>query len=158
MERCFKLHGYPNKNKGTYPKKFAAATTHTDDNINGKDFGLSSEQFTNLLSYIGKQTHKQPLHIDDTNDDEYPANAHVAGKTFFLSGFNGTQWIVDSGATDHMCGDLTCFFNLKNVSNNKQEIIKPDGSKHKVTKMCDIQLNQDLILKNFYMFLYFISI
>src|SRR5688572_24672183 len=54
IERCFKIHGYPNNNKGPTTKKYAAMA-HNEDNLNGKDFGLSSDQFTKLLSFLGKQ-------------------------------------------------------------------------------------------------------
>lgn len=56
IDRCFKIHGYLNKSKNSSSKKYAAVAHADDSNSpspNGNSFGLSQEQFTNLLSYLG---------------------------------------------------------------------------------------------------------
>ena len=146
IDRCFKLHGYPNKNKG---KKIVGTVLHANisDNNVGKNSGLTNEQFSNILSFLQKQHSKQDSHIDESSDVECTAN--LAGKSFLVSGRNAIQWIVDSGATDHMCGNIHYFFNIKNVPTSKQEIIIPDGTKHTVTKMGDIRLTKKKKFKCF---------
>lgn len=59
IERCFKIHGYPGKNKTTQTRKYAAAA-HSDaleildENNKGKQYGMNSEQFSKLLNFLGK--------------------------------------------------------------------------------------------------------
>lgn len=104
-------------------------------------FGLSTEQFTNLLSYLGKRDHTE----DNT---EIGNTANLAGTYCLLSSLNTSRWIVDSGATTHICNDINLFSNIKDISHSKHYITIPDGSKHKVTKHGTVKIHENLVLKN----------
>ena len=128
INRCFKIHGYPNKSKNSSSKKYAVVAHADNSNSpspNGNSFGLSQEQFTNILPYFGKKDSSPDRTIDDHLDVDSSIN--LAG-TCFLSQTSKNVWIVDSGATDHRSHNLSFFFNLKDVSNLHHQITIPDGS------------------------------
>lgn len=57
VDRCFKIDGYPNKSKPSQLKQHVAAFTLADNNptsIDSSSFGLTPDQFANLLSYLCK--------------------------------------------------------------------------------------------------------
>ena len=71
-----------------------------------------------------------------------------------ISNLKSSKWIVDSGATNHICNDINLFININDISQSKHYIAILDGSKHKVTKIENVKLNERLIL----IFLYFKTI
>lgn len=145
IERCFKIHGYPNKNKPNTNKKYVAAAKNGEDSelsVEGNPFGLSSEQFSNLLSFLEKRDNSTG------NKSEEESTINLAGTHCLISSINNSKWIVDSGATDHICNNLSLLINIKDLTDSKHNITIPDGSKHKITKIGDVQLNEFLILKN----------
>lgn len=57
------------------------------------------------------------------------------------------SWIIDTGATTHMCTDQNQFINLS-LMRNSVPIKLPDGSISHVTKIGDVNLTANLVLKN----------
>ncbi|XP_057544033.1 uncharacterized protein LOC130823430 [Amaranthus tricolor] len=81
IQRCYKLHGYPNSEQH-HSKRTAAFALDSDQDhkIDVHKTGLSVEQFQNLLHYLGKtDAHiaKYPL--------EVTISANVAATFYFLS-------------------------------------------------------------------------
>ena len=151
VERCFKIHRYPQqKKKILKTRKFAAAAQSDDLEegcINeGSKYGLTSEQFFNLMSLFEKVSKNE----GDSSKEHIGSNnvVHLASTSCFFSHIYKTQWIVDSGAIDHICTDLRCFFNIKDISKNDHVITIPDGTKHKVAKIGNVHLSSNLILHN----------
>lgn len=55
IDRCFKIHGFPNKNKSVPEKKFVAAVSNentVEDTTAGNPLGLTNEQYSNLLTLL----------------------------------------------------------------------------------------------------------
>ncbi|KAL2932983.1 Retrovirus-related Pol polyprotein from transposon RE1, partial [Bienertia sinuspersici] len=77
--------------------------------------------------------------------DNAAGQALLAGKFCFLSTLND-KWFIDSGATDHMCCDLTLFaeYHVLNVENNYIRI--PDGRKVPVKHIGKVILTSEVIL------------
>lgn len=57
------------------------------------------------------------------------------------------SWILDSGATDHICPDLNKFMTIQAV-NEPTFITIPDGRKISVLHTGSIKLNDTLLLHN----------
>ncbi|KAL2240968.1 UNVERIFIED_CONTAM: Retrovirus-related Pol polyprotein from transposon RE1 [Sesamum indicum] len=85
-----------------------------------------------------------------------PVNVHLAqvdemaGMTMeysALTGCNANSWIVDTGATCHMCGDVKLFHSLT-VLKTPKRIHLPDNSITLATQCGDIQLCSKFILTN----------
>ena len=91
--------------------------------------GLTFTQLNNLLSLFNKNDGptdvKENAHEDDTNLVSF---GNLAGTFCFLSQSLFNNWIIDSGAIDHMCNTISLFKNIKSIDSNKIEVIIPGGS------------------------------
>ena len=143
VQRCYKLHGYP-ANFKTDRDKRVAANVHLDNDDNTseiagqKDEGFTATQYSQLLKLLGKEN----INLDGT----IAKAANVAGK-ICLASFKHS-WIVDSGATDHMCSDFSLFTKCKAVTGSANYITIPNGKQVLVTQMGDIHICGNLILRD----------
>ena len=69
-----------------------------------------------------------------------------------LTGMNNSyqncfNWIIDSGATDHMCCESRLFDNMKPLNDKQHVVIILDGRKIRVKHSGDITLNNGIFLK-----------
>ena len=151
-DKCYKLHGYPQGHK--YGRR-SASNVHSHgpmDNTIHFDLdsiGMSRDQFQSLLSFLEKQRNPKV----DFELQEEPTNqasaSHLAGTfCFFFSKITSSEWIIDSGAMDHICTNHSLFVNLRKVEGIKHHRTVPDGRKVKVTSIGDIQLTKDILLHN----------
>lgn len=58
-----------------------------------------------------------------------PGSANLAGKLCFLSKTHTSRWIIDSGATHHMCNSLDFFTSIDKILGAKHCITNYDGVK-----------------------------
>ncbi|KAF7836291.1 uncharacterized protein G2W53_011150 [Senna tora] len=132
-EGCFKLIGYPEwfkelreQRKKSGKKNVAAAVT-TDtpiDSISDKgttDYAGVMAALQELTKIVKGKTEQQ--HVNFANLGEF---AGKIGKENFSS-FNNTSWVVDTGASSHVCCNKELLINLRTL---EQEIPVhlPDGS------------------------------
>lgn len=141
INKCFKLHGYPSQNKGRKVTAFACT-----DEDNGPPPGLNEDEFSRLLSLM--ETVKQRDTQDSTLHYAELASSSTFAGISCINGGNMTQWIIDSGASDHICNCLTDFLDYADVSLSNHFITIPNGAKIKVEKMGTIKLLDQLYLKN----------
>lgn len=92
------------------------------------------------MSLLGKQN------LNDTAS-ENSGNALLAGTYCFLSANYSKAWVLDSGASGHMCCSLDVFDSYETLSIDNFITI-PDGTKVKIIHMGTIKLNNFLTLKN----------
>ena len=150
ISRCFKLHGYPNRNKHPSNKKYAAAIQHDAyidrtpnyAAVDGTPFGLTPDQYTNFLSCHEKNNHANSA---TSPQDSF---ANLAGPHSLISHISTTKWIIDNGSTDHICNNLSLFTNMHYISDAHHKITTPDGTQHKVTKKGTIEIFNGILLKN----------
>lgn len=102
---------------------------------------ISVDQYNQLMSLL-VQT--------NTNDQEtsYSGNALLAGTHCLLSSTHVNNWIIDSGASYHMCSSLESFHTFQEIHSNNSFITIPDGNKIKVTHIGHIKLANFLELKD----------
>lgn len=121
VDKCYIIHGYPanfvHKVKG---KKVAAMVQGTEESPHdSKVTHILAEQYFHLMKIL------KPQNIESTagESSHYPAadiasshgsSANVAS-TYFLSCTN-SSWIIDSGATDHICSNIDLFHSLKDFT------------------------------------------
>lgn len=60
----------------------------------------------------------------------------------------GTSWIVDCGATDHMCHDLKIFWSYSFIKDNDRKITLPDGKQVSVLFSGNICLSNNIVLED----------
>lgn len=103
VDRCYKLHGYPSKNRSHYSKRVAALATDVDviENEDVENTGLSMDQFNQLCMLLGKkEVPQEPTPLDSVDT---PSTANVAGNFCLPSTFTHDTSIIDNGASNHMC-------------------------------------------------------
>ena len=89
--------------------------------------------------------HKENATEDHSN---LISSGNLAGSLCLVSKTISHNWIIDSGATDHICNTINMFTNVKEVDSNLHEVTIPDGSKLKVTKIGDVHFNDRVTLRN----------
>lgn len=144
MARCYKLHGYPQNFKGD---RRIAAVTQLDDSAqlsegNVENVTFTPSQYQQILQLLGKEGKE-----DSTTTGHNVKSGNVAGKFCFISSY-GSKWIVDSGATDHMCHDLSMFSTNNDLQSTDNFITIPNGNKVKVTHSGTVAVSDKIILKD----------
>lgn len=107
-----------------------------------KNAGFTEAQCNQLLQLLTKNGDNHSTPADNFK------TACVAGKLCLANSFTSVNWIVDSGATDHMCHDLSMFAKCTPVQELNAYITIPNGKKVLVTQMGDIQVTDSIILKD----------
>ena len=71
---------------------------------------FTKEQYTQILKLLDKPKMIEPAKQGPAESSSH--NAFFAGK-LCLSSHYASSWIIDSGATDHFCYDLSMFSSYK---------------------------------------------
>lgn len=150
VDRCFKIHGYPPNFK--FKDRKVAATTYSGSDISDNkndnktdSTNISVAQFQQLMSLLNKQSNVS----SDTQDQTHSSHALLAGKTCLLAENSGkVGWLIDSGATDHICSDLRLFHSYKPVTSMNEFITVPDGRQIPILHTGSVKLNEHMVLNN----------
>jgi len=158
VQRCYKIHGYPPGHKLHKVKRLAASvsqeqdggswleesqyTTHNQDPAMSLPT-LSSKQYQQLLTLLKKQ------HTEGTNSSNTAnGTGFLAGKHFsFLTSFAKGDWIIDSGASDHITPDLRNFTSVQRLQ-IPGFITMPNGKQSRIEHIGSVQLTPVLTLSN----------
>uniref|UniRef100_A0A803LHJ5 Retrovirus-related Pol polyprotein from transposon TNT 1-94-like beta-barrel domain-containing protein n=1 Tax=Chenopodium quinoa TaxID=63459 RepID=A0A803LHJ5_CHEQI len=154
IDKCFKVHGYPsgfgqNKFKG---RKIAAIVYGDEDlsdeqSTNNEPAQISLGQYNLFLQHISQEEQTSTHTSTSTQDAGFSnASAHVAG-TCLLTCFN-TRWIIDSGATDHMCSSLDLFDTYHKYNKYPNTITVANGKQVTVEHIGNMTFQNGIILKN----------
>ncbi|XP_056692153.1 uncharacterized protein [Spinacia oleracea] len=177
-ERCFKLHGFPPGFTGFKSDKRVAGAAYTDEGYTDEDLMeyqqqhyttaekehsqtqpgfLTAEQCTQLLSLLNKQQNDKTSAAEHQNEEgDTAGHAFMAGNTYCFLTYSKSSWLLDSGASDHMCASLNMFDTYEAILDDNEFITIPDGRKvavhHKgtVTLNCHIQLKGVLHVPDFH--------
>lgn len=79
---------------------------------------------------------------------------HQCFSSLFKAMPNGT-WIIDSGATTHVCSDLSLFTQTSLVSSVTVSL--PNGIRESISRTETVKLSSSLILNNFLHVLFFLG-
>ena len=113
IERCFKVHGYPNSSK---PGKRLATTFHShvdNDGLALEHTSLATLQFNNLLSLLGK--HKNSTPDDCPSDSPSLTNTpYLVGISCLISKRDSSVWIILIAVLQTSCAIL---YHLSLMSN-----------------------------------------
>ncbi|XP_040935279.1 uncharacterized protein [Gossypium hirsutum] len=127
-EKCFKLHGYPEEKKQKENKAAMISTTEED----AQNVRVIKTQLEALHKLLGTPTASWSLAIQGTalNTTHEPIT---------------TSWILDSGAFDHMTGNLSLFHTYLPCHDHSQFRIA-DGSYSPVAGMGTVRLTENFSL------------
>ncbi|XP_075075290.1 uncharacterized protein LOC142162679 [Nicotiana tabacum] len=159
-ENCFKLHGYPsdfkNKRRGG---TFNAQANNVNNNMNHMEnnYGnLPSDTQGNQLNYAAPdrfftpEQYQQILQMLNKGKDTKPiANLATTWTSSILHAFMSTlvdhNWIVDTGASNHMVHSLNLLDSYKEVSEkDKNKVQLPTGEQASITHIgiCSFFINK----------------
>ena len=160
VDKCYKLHGYP---PGYKPKmRTTSATinqvsTQSASNDNGDQDthgvgnfikNLNVNQYQHLMSILSTHMHSAPK--SPKPQPNIPSTSYSACICFSIAlnpMFASSKfWIMDSGASKHICADGNSFLVLQPISNTS--ITLPNNSQIRVNMVVDVQINPQIFLKN----------
>ncbi|GAB4852776.1 hypothetical protein Ancab_040558 [Ancistrocladus abbreviatus] len=158
VEKCFKLHGYPPKNgKG----KRMAAAVQGEFSVEGATGevegslipGFTVEQCNHLLSFLSTMQHQTTDSKSNTSCSNLIGritcssySKQVQCVCFSCKAHNCQIWVIDTGASDHMCYDETCFFETTTLE-TPHKIALPNDQNVSVTRVGTIRLSPSLVLQ-----------
>ncbi|KAF7839870.1 Retrovirus-related Pol polyprotein from transposon TNT 1-94 [Senna tora] len=128
-ETCFKLNGYPEWFIELREKKKQQQLPQ-----------VSGSQKSNIVSV--NSVAETPF---DDREDQNVTGEFACNALFQLS--DEDEWIIDTGASSHMCYVESTMFNLKKL-NNALTVHLPNGEKTEVVKKGMLKLSDDLILED----------
>jgi len=104
---------------------------------------LNSEQYQQLLALLNKQHTEGVIPGSTANGTGFMAGKHFSFLTSFASG----DWIIDSGASDHITPDLGIFTSVQKLQ-IPGFITMPNGKQSRIAHISSVRLTPTLMLSN----------
>ena len=119
------------------------AANAQEKGILGEGSEIIVEQLEHLLKNIlgGHKILVNNAHSEDEADNNFSGMVSC-----FSARANVTEWIIDSGASDHMTGNVKCVTNPRALT-TEYKINLPDGETSKITHCGTVNLENGLSLK-----------
>jgi len=119
IDTCYRRHGFPPQFKFNNNQQNHEGSR---SEVHSQHIGFTPEQYQTLLTLL--QMSKSSDNVSNQISD-IPSNTttHIGNK--FLSYFS--SWIIDSGATDHICSSLSHFTSYHQI--NPISVKLPNGIK-----------------------------
>ncbi|KAM0049721.1 putative RNA-directed DNA polymerase [Helianthus debilis subsp. tardiflorus] len=149
IDKCFELIGYPSWMKpprGNQARKVGSSNNTCVNESNIPVNSLTSDQVAKLLSLLKEKT-PETAQSCNVSGEFFCSNVFV--KPIYSFGTNigeGTGWIVDSGANNHMVKSENDLSDYVDVSNLKIQVKHPNGTSALVTKIGSLKLVDGVIL------------
>ncbi|OIT32391.1 hypothetical protein A4A49_62029, partial [Nicotiana attenuata] len=157
IEKCYKLHGYPQNFKfgNRNARARVAANVYSNPESKVDNFSenptpsttITADQYKQLMNIL------QQVQVADEGLNQYPsASANFAGIlacfchmscgtcSCLKSHLNPGSWIIDSGATDHMTSDKNLLTNITDLP-IPILVTLPNGYKVKVASTGTVHIN-----------------
>ncbi|XP_020555103.1 uncharacterized protein LOC110013287 [Sesamum indicum] len=130
QETCFQLHGVPDWHKSLNDRKkkgrsFAANIDDKGDNTQGN----AAEVMNQLLELLRKANVSPDPITNHANFAQF--EEEFAGNVAKPSCIDLSTWIIDTGATNHVCASIALFHSFAKPA-NPHFIYLPDGSRNQV--------------------------
>ena len=164
VDRCYKIHGYPPgfrnrpnfRPNGSRPNQMLPNSLHTNQltltdgsTASASPPPLTHDQHNQLLALLS-------LHSSSGSSasfgDSNPLQQSISNFTGILSlspsssTLNPSIWILDSGATHHVCTNSSMFHSIHSFSSNT--VTLPTGTKIPITGIGTIHLSPHLVLEH----------
>ncbi|XP_019262481.1 PREDICTED: uncharacterized protein LOC109240314 [Nicotiana attenuata] len=153
---CYRLNGFPDDFQFTKSAQVKAnATIEGQDNENGS---TQSNESTLQTQFFNKEQVSELMNLikqaqfGNTTAPGTAINANAVAGTILkysgtcLAAFNTKTWIIDSGASEHMCFDSSCFLSL-NPLYVPIDISLPNSFQLYVTHIGRVSIQSDMILE-----------
>lgn len=149
IDRCYKLHGFPpgykTNNSRLSNEKASSVPVSTSSSTKGTQSAffasLNTDQCSQLMNLL--QTH---LTTDTSEGNRGTEMTNVAGMCFppLSKSIYECFWVVDSGASSHICFNKALFANMRKVHNIS--VILPTKQRYMVEYVGDVWLTSDVLI------------
>lgn len=165
IDKCYKIYGYPQGYKPRQRDSFQNASrsnsinqvstsfvSQNEDKEPGHGLGsfvqnLSLNQYQQLMSMLSTYLSSSSNTIDQQDNATTSYIAGICSSISMHPIFSSKDiWIVDSGATRHICSIATAFMTLRIIDNST--ITLPNHTQIPVRLSGDIRLSPNLVLQN----------
>ena len=144
IDTCYRKHGFPPQFKFKNYKADYNNNQHNDEGSRSEVHSqqlFTPEQCQTLLALL--QSSKSSDNVSN-QISVIPSNTTTHTGNKFLSSFS--SWILDSGATDHICSSLTHFTSYHQI--NPTSVKLPNGNQVIANYSGSAFINQDHVLDN----------
>ena len=154
---CYRIIGFPASFKFTKNKKDDPKSSVQNVISTSTSPSITMEQYGHLVQLLNNQNMNSSSsinHISSSvingamNDEGNPFSYHHFVANVYKSSsllHTSFSWIIDSGATDHICSNRDLFLSFTSL-NQPHFIGLPDGHHATVSFIGDIQLHDSIIL------------
>ncbi|KZV48565.1 hypothetical protein F511_32101 [Dorcoceras hygrometricum] len=151
VDKCYKLHGYPPghpKLKQQLPQSNAQVhqiSSIMQDNSSAPGDSLTQNQCKQLIEFLSSKLHFGHSSQVEPQQQESSASCFtgICSTVSHNSSITHTDWVLDTGATHHICCSLSMFHSSKPVNS---KIMLPNTLTIQVTTTGSVFLTNDLIL------------
>lgn len=153
QDKCYRLHGFPpgyktQNHRASYNSENCVNVITETQNVqvasspvNEVVTGLTNDQCQQLIALLSGQL--DSVNAITTSHSIQTGNLYVLSLS---SGFfQSNVWVLDSGATKHVCNNLELFTDIKEISNTRIQL--PNQSFIQVHQIGDIKVDEKLFLK-----------
>lgn len=152
--QCYRLVGFPSTFKFTKTRKEEPKSS-TQNVITTTSGSITQEQFQQLMQMLNN--HSMQPNTSQVNSSICEKSMNPDGNSFSFESFVANvyksssklqlyhSWIIDTGATDHMCSNKDFFSFLTPISQS-HSIGMPNGHHTSVSFIGDVKLHDSLIL------------
>lgn len=101
------------------------------------------------MSLLSKQSLDTPNSQDSPRISGQSSQGLLSGKTCLLANnYSSTEWLIDSGTTDHICSNLSMFQTYKPVVEDHEYIVIPNRRHAPIHHIGSVKIHSNMILHN----------
>ncbi|KAJ0805739.1 putative RNA-directed DNA polymerase [Helianthus annuus] len=156
IDRCFEIIGYPPGMKKRTSGSFTRNNSGNNFNKSGMSSGPSSSAMS-ALPFTPEQIAKLMSLVGEKSDGDQE-KSNMGGMSACVSEFvscsssvsfsHDYNWVVDSGANQHMIKSDKDMFNCVDVSECGLKVGHPNGTSVSVLKIGELRLINDVVIKD----------
>lgn len=156
QDKCYRLHGFPPGYRTQSSQSHANyvdvdqcqsyTQTTTTSNVHDALTALTQQQCENLIAMLSGQL--ASVNVVNVSTNHATVSENLEGKyrivTLNVGNYLSNVWILESGATRHICNDKGIFTNMQSVTRTRVRL--PNHSLIQVHFKGHIQLTNELLL------------
>ncbi|XP_028774924.1 uncharacterized protein LOC114731846 [Neltuma alba] len=151
---CYRKHGFPPGFKFRSPATVNSITTQDSGNVQethtAASLPVSSSSTASILPHLTSEQYQRLLTLLTPQQPSASVNHFTASakspKGILNSSLHSVPWIIDSGATDHVCSNLDLFSSYHSIS--PVSVSLPTGTQAVSTISGTVVISSSLVLTN----------